>query len=176
MSFALEFRKKHFLEADIKAGRKGGTISRHLAGGVSRRVASRAETRASRAIALRALLIAAIVLAIFNSEGLRLSAYDLAESGFGRALLPVSEAWDGAMEHVGAKTLVANVRTIVGEAQEMSWADIAGIARAPAFAFRDRKGRGAPAQEGYTGALPTAAKHGLDDGGLRFNRSGAGGR
>jgi hypothetical protein len=170
-SFALEFRKKHFLaEAETKAG---GRIGGKQGSGRVMGTAARADTRASRAIALRALIIATAILAIFNSEGLRLAAFDLAETGFGRSLVDASEAWDGAMERAGAKTLVANVRAFVGEAREASWSDIAGMAQSPVFAFRDRKGGGAP-PESYTGALPTPAS--LDDRAPRFKRSEAGGR
>jgi|GEM_PF-6276444 len=145
MSFALEFRKKHFLEADRPLRREG--------------VPSRAETRASRAGALGAFLVAAAILVAFNSEGLRTAAADLAETRVGRNLIALTEAWDGAMERAGTKTVVASVRDVVGGAREVSWSDLAGVVEAPVLALRDEDAEDGAAlpPETYTGALPANA-------------------
>jgi hypothetical protein len=121
MSFVLEFRKKHFAAPTAKmTGRRKRSASK-------RRKAEdgRAETRASRATMLGALVVTAAILAIFNSEGLRLYAGDLAESQFGRPLLGLSEAWDGAMQRAGAKSVEEHVRSFVTGLREARWTDLA---------------------------------------------------
>ena len=117
-----------------------------------------------------ALLVAAVILAIFNSDGLRIAAGDLAERGHGRSLLALSEAWDAAMERAGAKTAMASIHRLVAEAREARWADVAGLVGAPVFAL---KGKGGPLPDQYTGSLPMPAKHevGLDN----FSHSDAAG-
>jgi hypothetical protein len=169
MSFALEFRRKHFLaQPGPKGGGRGG--ERQL----SRRnvAAGRADTRASRAVAVRALLLAAAILAIFNSDGLRIAAGDLAERGHGRTLLALSEAWDAAMERAGAKAVMGGVRGLVAEAKGASWADVVELVGAPVLALTGKgDGEGAPDQ--YTGSLSRPLKHALD---LQdFSHSGAAG-
>jgi hypothetical protein len=170
MSFALEFRKKHYLtRAQAKAG--GERASR--APKARTRAETHANTRASRTTVLGALLMAGAILAVFNSEGLRLWVGDLAERGIGRPLLALSEAWDSAMERVGTKAVLASVRGLAAEAREASWDDLAGLVGAPGVEDGTMTaGQGAPPD--YTGALPEPQKHGtvLDD----FSHSGAGGR
>ena len=123
MSFALEFRKKHYTgpsaaKAAATRSAKARPARRNLA-------SVRSETRASKIAGLTALLMAAAILAVFNSDGLRLYAGDLAEDEVGRPLLTLSEAWDGAMERVGAKRLGTSVRGLVAELREASWTDVA---------------------------------------------------
>lgn len=155
MSFALEFRRKHFLEPGLAAkaqdrfkGRSG--VVRRIPP-VGHRVGEEAERSPARRVALVALLIAAGILAVFNSEGMVTYARDLAESRMGRPLLPVAERWDGAMDRIGAKWLVASVRGVMLDAQYAGWSDMAGLfglANDPMTAER-------PADEElYTGALP----------------------
>ena len=109
---------------------------------------------------LGALLLAAAILAVFNSEGLRLVAGDLAEEEVGRPVLVVSEAWDDAMDRVGAKALMASVRKVVEEAREASWADVAVL---PAPCRKgDRRTIAADVARGdITGSLPRRAKHAI---------------
>jgi hypothetical protein len=179
MSFALEFRKKHFTAPTAKvAGRRKRSPSK-------RRKAEdgRAETRGARATMLGALVVAAAILAIFNSEGLRLYAGDWAESQFGRPLLAVSEAWDGAMQRAGAKSVEEHVRSFVTGLREARWTDLASAFGAAPVGARtiELKGETSTADEPsdrYTGALPRTAKHGLDDGAdgvrPRFEHSASG--
>jgi hypothetical protein len=144
-SFALEFRKKYFLEADRPPRGR-------------RRYPTRAETRASRAGALGAFMVAAAMLAAFNSEGLRTAMRDLAGTELGRSLLAAAEVWDGAMERAGAKRVVAGVRVAIGEARTASWSDLAGVVEAPVLALRNEKEVDAPsADKTITGALPASA-------------------
>src|SRR5712691_2351891 len=94
MSFALEFRKKHFTAPTAKvAGRPKRSRSK-------RRKAEdgRAETQGAKATMLGALVVMAAILAIFNCEGLWLYAGDLVESQIGRPMLALWETWDGAMQ------------------------------------------------------------------------------
>ena len=129
-------------------------------------------------------MIAAAILAIFNSEGLRLYAGDLAEESLGRPLLTASEAWDGAMERIGAKRLGEGVRTLVAGLREARWTDLAsavGLARAGVASVAGA-GETAPAAGApdITGALPRPPRHVLDDGAesarVRFDRSATGAR
>jgi hypothetical protein len=158
MSFALEYRKQR-LTAPPKPIAATTTRPRKTA---PKRVETRGrgETQASRATALGALLMAAVILAVFNSEGLRLYAGDLAERQVGRPLLALSEAWDDAMERAGAKALVTRVRHVVTEAREASWADVAGLVgatHAGPKSFAAKRPR-----EEITGSLPLQAKHGIN--------------
>lgn len=181
MSVALEFRKKHFAGVGLAK-----TASKRPKRPPSAREVpdARAETRVSRATMLVALVIAAAILAIFNSEGLRLHAGDLAEESLGRPLLTASEAWDGAMERVGAKRVEEGVRTFVAGLREGRWADLASaVGLTPAGvstvagAGETAPGVGAP---NITGAVPRGPKHVLDDGAesarARFDRSATGER
>lgn len=144
MSFALEFRKRHFLQADRPPQ--------------GRSLPSSAETRASRGVAFCAFVIAAAILAAFNSEGLRSAASDLASTQAGRGLIALTEAWDGIMEHAGAKSLVASVRDTVREARAARWSDVAGLVEAPVVALQDEKDNSVPlADKTITGALPASA-------------------
>ncbi len=182
MSFALEFRKKNFTAPSAKAieGRRKRLPARRKVGD------GRAETAASRATTLGALVLAAAILAIFNSEGLRLYAGDLAESQLGRPLLALSEAWDGVMQRAGAKSVEEHVRGFVAGLREARWTDLAsalGVAApsgGPAVGPKGEPSTAEAPSDRYTGAVPRPARHGLDDGAesarLRFDRSSAGGR
>ncbi|MFD0986423.1 hypothetical protein [Methyloligella solikamskensis] len=110
-----------------------------------------ADKSPARRTTLMALVIAALVLAVFNSEGMVSTARDLAESRVGRPLLPVAERWDGAMERIGAKRLVASVRDLMLDAQYARWSDVAGV-----FGFEgDPMTAEMPERDDlYTGALP----------------------
>jgi hypothetical protein len=175
MSFALEFRKRHFAGA---CPAKGANRRVKQSRPAREAVDAAAETRVSRATMLVALVIAAAILAIFNSEGLRLYAGDLAEERFGRPLLTASEAWDGAMERIGAKRVEEGVRTIVAGLREARWTDLAsavGLAPrgAATVAGADEAAPGAGAPD-ITGSLPRPRRHVLDDGAesarVRFDR------
>ncbi len=118
---------------------------------VGHRVGEPADRSPARRVALVALLIAAGVLAVFNSEGMVSTARDLAESRVGRPLLPVAERWDGAMERIGAKRLVASVRGLMLDMQYARWPDVAalfGLEDDPMTAERPE------GEELHTGALP----------------------
>jgi hypothetical protein len=181
MSFALEFRTKHFTARPAKAVAKPPKRSRSKRGARE----GRAETQGARATTLGALVLAAAILAVFNSEGLRLYAGDLAKNQFGRPLLTVSEAWDGAMQRAGAKAVEEQVRGFVADLREARWTDLAsafGVASLGASAI-ERKGESFPAEPPsgeHTGAVPRPVKHGLDDGAWsarpRFDHSSASGR
>jgi hypothetical protein len=178
MSFALEFRKKHFTGVGpARAAGKRLKRPKRPKRPASRRKVPDAETRVSRATMLAALVIAAAILAIFNSEGLRLYAGDLAEESLGRPLLTASEAWDRAMDHVGAKRVEEGVRTLVAGLREARWADLANAVGLKPAAVTIVAGAGAP---DLTGALPRPRRHVLDDGAesarMRFDRSVAGAR
>lgn len=181
MSFAFEFRKKHF--TGVGPAKVASKRPKRPASGREVMDAS-AETRISRATMLVVLVIAAAILAIFNSEGLRLYAGDLAEESLGRPLLTASEAWDGAMERIGAKRLGEGVRTLVAGLREARWTDLAsavGLARAGVASVAGA-GETAPAAGApdITGALPRPPRHVLDDGAesarVRFDRSATGAR
>lgn len=135
MSFALEYRKKHLIapkKCEAPLPKAKVTPKRRARKAPPKRVvvavARPEDTKANRATVLGALLLAAFILAVFNSEGLRLVAGDLAEEEVGRPVLAVSEAWDQTMERVGAKALMASVRKVVEDAREASWSDVAVIA------------------------------------------------
>ncbi|ODA67484.1 hypothetical protein A7A08_01516 [Methyloligella halotolerans] len=130
-SFALAFRRKSFLDRVLAAEGPDRTQSADAVPRpippVGQRIGEVADRSPARRAALLALLIAAALLAVFNSEGLVSTARDLAESRLGRSLLPVAERWDDAMERVGAKRLMASVRGLVLDAQYASWSDVAAV-------------------------------------------------
>jgi hypothetical protein len=177
MSFGLAFRKKHLSAPEAKPARRKPAKPRKRAPARRQAEIDRAETRLARATMLGALVIAAAILAIFNSEGLRLVAGDVADSGVGGSLVVLAEAWDGAMERAGAKDVAAKVRGTVAGLRETRWADLAGPFRTGPVAAGTA--RAAEAPEIYTGALPRPAKHRLDDGAEsarpHFDRSAAAG-
>ena len=154
-SFALSFRRKYFLEPALAAelrSRSQATspVSRPIPP-VGHRIGEVPDKSPARRTTLAALVIAALVLAVFNSEAMVSTARDLAESRMGRPLLPVVERWDGAMDRIGAKRLVGSVRTLMLDAQHARWSDVAGafgLENDPMTAER-------PMDAGlYTGALP----------------------
>lgn len=170
-SFALEYRKKHLVvpkqcEAPaLKAKAKRKRRTRKSAPKkVVVAIGRPEDTRANRATVLGALLLAALILAVFNSEGLRLVAGDLAEEEVGRPVLVVSEAWDKTMERVGAKALMASVRKVVEEAREASWSDVAVIAGAGPRQGERRTIAADVSRGDITGSLPRRAKHAIEVG------------
>jgi hypothetical protein len=166
MSFALEYRKKHLIapkKREAPAPKAKAKPKRRARKAPPKQVvvAARPEdTMANRATVLGALLLAAAILAVFNSEGLRLVAGDLAEEEVGRPVLVVSEAWDDAMDRVGAKALMASVRSIVEEAREASWRDVAGLAGGMPEGH-PRAIAADVAHGDITGSLPAHAKHAI---------------
>jgi hypothetical protein len=165
MSFALEYRKKHLTapkkaEAPAPKAKPKRRARKAPPKRVVVAVARPEDTKANRATVLGALLLAAAILAVFNSEGLRLVAGDLAEEEVGRPVLAVSEAWDDAMDRVGAKAVMTSVRKVVEEAREARWADVAVLARG------GPQGDGRTIAAGVvrgdiTGSLPHRTKHAI---------------
>jgi hypothetical protein len=167
MSFALDYRKKHLLapkKVEVPPPKAKATPERRARKAPSKRVVAerREDTKANRATVLGALLLAAAILAVFNSEGLRLVAGDLAEREAGRPVLVVSEAWDDAMDRIGAKALMASVRQVVEEAREASWADVAIFAGGGARQGDRRTIAADVARGDITGSLPRRAKHAIE--------------
>jgi hypothetical protein len=166
MSFALDYRKKHLLapkKVEVPPPKAKAAPKRRARKAPSKRVVAerREDTKANRATVLGALLLATAILAVFNSEGLRLVAGDLAEREAGRPVLVVSEAWDDAMDRIGAKALMASVRQVVEEAREASWADVAIFAGGAPQS--DRRTIAADVARGdITGSLPRRAKHAIE--------------
>ncbi|HEY8277473.1 MAG TPA: hypothetical protein VIG52_10870 [Methyloceanibacter sp.] len=167
MSFALEYRKKHLTapkKAEAPAPESKAKPKRRARKTPPKQVvvavARPEDTKANRATVLGALLLAAAILAVFNSEGLRLVAGDLAEEEVGRPVLVVSEAWDNAMDRVGAKAVIASVRKVVEEAREASWADVASFTGSMPEGRR-RTIAADVAHGDITGSLPHRAKHAI---------------
>jgi hypothetical protein len=166
MSFALEYRKKHLTapkKAEAPAPKPKAKPKRRARKTPPKQVVVAVlpeDTGANRATVLGALLLAALILAVFNSEGLRLVAGDIAEEEAGRPVLVVSEAWDDAMNRVGAKAVVASVRKLVEEAREASWADVAGFAGSMPEGPRQAIAADV-AHSDITGSLPRRAKHAI---------------
>ena len=167
MSFALEYRKKHLIApktSEAPPPKAKATPKRRARKAPPKKVVAAArpeETKANRATVLGALLLAAVILAVFNSEGLRLVAGDLAEKEVGRSVLVVSEAWDDAMDRIGAKAVMASVRKLVEEAREASWADVAVIAGGAPQGNR-RTVAADVARGDITGSLPRRTKHAIE--------------
>jgi hypothetical protein len=129
-SFAHAFRRKFFHERvvpEAAASARSKSAPPRPIPPVGHRIGEAEDRSPARRIALVALLIAAGVLAVFNSEGMVSTARDLAESRVGRSMLPVAERWDGAMEQIGAKRLVASVRGLMLDMQYARWADVAAL-------------------------------------------------
>lgn len=80
-----------------------------------------------RRTGLAALLIAAAILAVFNSKGLTSYTRDLAEAQAGRPLFAAAERWDHAMRQIGATDLMTNVHALVQDAKAARWTDIASL-------------------------------------------------
>ncbi|MEG6507538.1 hypothetical protein V6C03_00980 [Methyloligella sp. 2.7D] len=155
MSFVLEFRRSYFLEpARAKAAAEARARK------AKRRVAEKPKppahliTRKARRGMLLALMTAALILAVFNSEGMKSYAWDLAEQPMFRPVLVLAEGWDRAMEKLGAKALMADLQDIASTAQAARWSDVAGL-------FRRGEADDAIARGGAdpmtTGSLPAAA-------------------
>jgi hypothetical protein len=166
MSFALEYRKKHLLAPKTVEAPQPTTAKapkRRVRKAPAKKViaAQREDTRANRATVLGALLLAAAILAVFNSEGLRLAAGDLAEREAGGPVLAVSEVWDDAMDMIGAKTVMASVRQVVTEARRASWQDVAAFIDGQSS---PRQAIAADASQGgdITGSLPRRNKHAIE--------------
>lgn len=171
MSFALEYRKKHLVapkKSETPAPKAKATPKRRARKAPPKKVVALArppeDTRENRATVLGALLLAALILAVFNSEGLRLVAGDLAEQEAARPVLVVSEAWDQTMERVGAKAVMASVRKLVEEAREASWSDVAVIAGGGPSQGDRRTIAAGVARGDITGSLPARAKHAIEVG------------
>jgi hypothetical protein len=166
MSFALEYRKKHLTapkKCAVPAPKAKARPKRRVGKAPPKQVVTAVapvDTKANRATALGALLLAAAILAVFNSEGLRLVAGDLAEEEVGRPVLAVSEAWDNAMDRVGAKAVMASVRKVVQDAREASWADVASLTGGMPEGRR-RTIAADVAHTDITGSLPHRAKHAI---------------
>lgn len=124
MSIALEFRKRLLeREAQERAARAAAAKEGFVAGPAN----DRESTAVNRGRVLRALLIAAAVLAVFNSGSLLHYTRGLAETAPGRHAYAMSERWHRLMESGRATRLVEEIRDIVAAVRDSNWSDLGPI-------------------------------------------------
>ncbi len=126
MSFALEFRKKHLI--DRPAASVGRQALEQAPGSrakdAGRGIAAPAMVPNARRVALT-LLIAAVVLAVFNSGSLVQYTRGLSDTMLGPNIIRASERWHAMMESGHMTDLTNRIRAVVSSARQSSWEDVA---------------------------------------------------
>ena len=124
MSFALEHRKKYLIGRDApplapaRKSRRERTKSRDA------NAALVAGSMSERRVLLT-LLLAGLILSVFNSGALVRYTRGLSESVMGTRIIDVSEKWHGLMETGRMTALSEGIRSSVSLARNSSWDDIA---------------------------------------------------
>lgn len=154
-SFALEYRKR--LLAQKQTAREAER-ARRSEGFIADPAPDHKATAANRARVFGALLIAAGVLAIFNSEALVHWTRGLSSTAAGRQAFSLAMEWDAWMKASSADRLVAAIRDRVTMVRSAAWEDVAGPfafgkLRAGEGLVRSAASGGKP-PPGITGALP----------------------
>ena len=171
MSFALDFRNKR-----VKSeGRPRGQIVAGEAaeqGFAVPKARKDANTRVNRRRVFAALLIAGLVLAVFNSAGLVQYARGFSGDAVSARLIDVSESWHRMMDSSQATRIVATIRDAVSAVRDASWRDVAapftGKAEPPAprdlaRPARPEGGTMTSIPSRYGGAPATPLKRGTND-------------
>jgi hypothetical protein len=122
MSFALEFRKNHL---SARAAPVAAPTKRRRARSKSAdRKAVNATTSISGRQVARALMIAGLILAVFNSSALVQYTHRLSDNIFGPEIIIASEKWHALMETGRMTEVSQRIRTAVATARASSWHDI----------------------------------------------------
>ena len=151
MSFALEYRKR------LLARQKASDVADAEA--FPAPDVDAAETSGNRYRVLCALVVAAVILATFNSGALVHYARGLADGPLGPGPVEVSESWHEMMEAKGITRLVEAIRGGVMGAREISWADLgAGLGLGRGDATAAPTGVAATDQDTITSSLPAEAQ------------------
>ena len=121
MLFALEYRKK-LTAGKLQAAHVPSTSRYRSTARRSKTVPDKSLTNARRVVG--ALLIAGLILAVFNSAALVQYSRGLSDKMFGPKFISVSESWHGLMERARMTNLADNIRTMVTTARQSNWSDI----------------------------------------------------
>jgi len=122
MSFALEFRKNYLIDRtnQVEAQPKK---RRARAKSIDRKSIDTAASISGRQVA-RALLIAGLILAVFNSSALMQYTHRLSDNAFGPEIIIASEKWHAMMETGRMTEISQRIRTAVSTARSSSWNDL----------------------------------------------------
>lgn len=123
MSFALEFRKKHLVKRSGESQAERAVMRDDQARS-SKQTPPAPKPMSGRRVA-QALLVAAVILAVFNSGALVQYARGLSDKMFGPPIITASETWHAMMERGRLTGLTEQIRQIVSQARQSSWDDIA---------------------------------------------------
>ena len=131
MSFALEFRKKMQAQARAERARRAA-VKRANSGYVVLPAEESEHTRGTHRRVLAALSLAALVLFVFNSDGLVRYAGGLSETAAGQRAIELAERWHGLREESRMTVVVEEIRGAVLEARHSRWPDLVAGWRQPA--------------------------------------------
>lgn len=123
-SFALEYRRRMLAQEAQRTRQRGerGRVAFVTPHGRSAAESPR-HTRPGRVLA--ALMLAALLCLVFNSEALMHYTRGLVETSLGRRLYAASENWHGLMDKAGATRLMLGMREQVSHARDAGWDDVA---------------------------------------------------
>ena len=126
MSFALEYRKKMQAEAEKTRSRhKTRAARRPKTDFVVDAARGSDDTPGNRRCVLAALLLAGLILAVFNSGGLVRYAGGLGYNALVMKIIIASEDWHSLMERSRMTALMDGIRGAVTAARQSSWHDLA---------------------------------------------------
>ena len=148
MSFALEFRKQRLTNSSSRSKSREAAPKRRASHRKTKRE-NDTSTLTGRQVAA-ALLIAGIVLSVFNSGALVQYAGGLADRVHGPVIISVSERWHALMELGRMNRLSERVRAAVSTARHSSWQD---VARQLGMAADDQIGEAKGAPQTDSGAV-----------------------
>lgn len=124
MSFALDFRKKRTKSERRPRGQNMADEALEQGFAIPR-ARKDASTHINRRRVFAALLIAAMVLAVFNSAALVQYARGFSGGAVGARLIDVSESWHRAMDSSQVTRIVATIRDAVSAVRHAGWHDMA---------------------------------------------------
>lgn len=124
MSFALEYRKK--MQAEAKRARARQDEAESPEDGFILAPPGRsAETRANRRRVLAALVLAGLVLGVFNSGALVHYAGGLGYNEFTMRAITLAERWDRLMRENRLTLVTSQLRDMAAQARRSRWRDLA---------------------------------------------------
>lgn len=135
MAFAFEYRRK------TRAG-----AERPEDGFIVAPPGRNAETRANRRRVLAALVLAGLVLGVFNSGALVHYAGGLGYNGFTMRVITLAERWDRLMRENRLTLVTSELRDMAARARRSRWRDLAFSL--PAGPARPDSGEGETARSG----------------------------
>ena len=152
MSFALEFRKKNLIDRSKPA--EAEPKKRRARAKQRSRMNVSVDTPISARRVAQALLIAGVILAVFNSNALVQYTHSLSDNAFGPRIIVASEKWHALMEAGRMTEISERIRSAVTAARGSSWAEIAGNMGIKAQPLSRSTERGAPSDQGIITSAP----------------------